>query len=104
MAALIARSLEVDELVVAGIAEMAVQPDPLGGVEERFGGERPALEVELLELVSVALDHDVFLLTDALDLLDRGFQLEQAQVVQRAERDHQVELLVAPRIRILRAI
>src|SRR6516165_5495290 len=40
------RSLEVDEFVVAGVAEVAVEPDPLGGVEERFAGERPALHVE----------------------------------------------------------
>src|SRR5215469_865424 len=54
------RLFEVDELVVARIAEMLVQPDPRGGVEERLGGERPALHAELLRLVAIALDHDVF--------------------------------------------
>src|SRR5215469_14869201 len=50
----IAKNLfEIDELVIAGIAEVIVQPDPLRRMQDRFRGQRPALEIELLELVTV---------------------------------------------------
>ena len=73
-------------------------------MQDGFGGERPAFEVELLELVPVALDHNVFILADSLDLLHCGFQLVQTQIVQRAERDHQIEMFVTERIAVLSAI
>ena len=98
------RLLEVDELVVAGEAEMTVEPDPLGRVEERLGGERPALEVEQLLLVTIALEHDVTALAHTLNLGERGLQFEDAQVVQTAQRDDEVEMFIAPRIRILRTV
>src|ERR1051325_8767573 len=82
---------EIDELVVARIAEVLVEPDPGRGVEERLGGERPALHPELLGLVAVALDHDVLVAPDPLDLGKRGSKLEDLEIVQRAERDHEVE-------------
>src|SRR5215217_8656202 len=105
MAAFIAlRSFEVDEFVIAGITEVRVEPDPFGGVEKRFARERPALQIELLELAAVAFEHDVALLADALDFGQRRLQLEQPQVVKAAERNHQVELVVAERISILRAV
>src|SRR5688572_16237815 len=53
------RSFEVHELVIAGIAEMPEQPDPLGRAEKRLARERPALEVEQLFFVPVALHHEV---------------------------------------------
>src|SRR5690242_17137526 len=83
---------------------MLIQPDPFGGVEEALAGERPALEIELFELVAIAFEHDVALLADALDLAAGGLELEEAEIVQAAERDHQVEMLIAPRVAILRAI
>src|ERR1700734_749834 len=95
---------EIDEFVVAGIAEMVIEPDPFRRVQDRFRGQRPAFEIELLELVAVALEHDVFVLADPVDLLHCGFELEQAQIVQAAERDHQIERAVAVRIAVLGAI
>ena len=41
---------------------------------------------------------------DALDFSQRGLQLEEPQVVQAAQRDHQVEVLVAEGIGVLGAI
>ena len=38
--------LEVDELVVTGVTEVPVEPDPLCGVKEGFTGKSPTLEVE----------------------------------------------------------
>ena len=38
--------LEVDKLVVTGVTEVLVEPDPLRGVEEGFTGKSPTLEVE----------------------------------------------------------
>src|SRR5580692_2027058 len=95
---------EIDEFVVAGIAEMVIEPDPFRRMQERFRGQRPAFEIELLELVPVALEHDVFVLADPIDFLHRGFELEQAQIVQAAERDNEIERTVAVRIAILGAI
>src|SRR5580698_2950134 len=97
-------SLEVDEFVIAGIAEVVVEPDPRRHVVECLCSQRPAFHVELLELAPVTLDHDVLVLADALDLLHRGLQFEHLQIVQRAERDHEIERFVAERIRVLRAI
>ena len=74
---IVRRSLEIDELVVAGVSKVVVEPDPFRRVQDGFGGERPAFEVELLEFVPVALDHNVLILADALDLLHRGLQLVQ---------------------------
>src|ERR1700722_14043470 len=95
---------EIDEFVVAGIAEMVIEPDPFRRMQERFRGQRPAFEIELLELVAIALEHDVFVLADPVDLLHRGLELEQAQIVQAAERDHQVKRAVAIRVTVLGAI
>src|SRR3984957_15332193 len=95
---------EIDELVVAGIAEMVIEPDSFRRMQERSRGQRPAFEIKLLELVPVALEHYVFALADPVDLLHRGLELEQAQIVQAAERDHQIERAVAVRIAILGAI
>ncbi len=67
-------SFEVDEFVVAGVAEVLVEPDPFRRVKELFGRQRPAFEIELLELVPIALDHDVLVLADALDFLQRRLQ------------------------------
>src|SRR5262249_29834979 len=83
---------------------MTVEPYPLGGIEEAFAGEGPALQVELLQLIAVALEHDVALLADALDLFTGGVQLEEAQGVQAAERDHEIAILIAARVAILRPI
>jgi hypothetical protein len=44
---------------------MMVEPDPFFGIQERFGGEGPALQVESLLLASIALHHDVFVLANA---------------------------------------
>src|SRR5207247_9722047 len=63
-----------------------------------------ALEVEELLLVPVALEHDVLGAADPLDLLERGLQLEEPQVVQGTERDDEVEVVVRPRVRVLRAV
>src|SRR4030095_10807436 len=71
-----ARLLEVDELVVAGVAEMAIEPNPLRRVEEGLGGQRPAFEVGLLELAPITLDHDIFLLPNAFDFTYRRLELE----------------------------
>src|SRR5438477_3619971 len=95
---------EVDELIVSRVAEVFVEPDPLRGVEERLARERPAFQIEELLLVAIALEHDVPVLADAFDFTQGRLQLEQPQVVQGAERDDEIEVLVAPRIAILRAI
>src|SRR5262247_1703200 len=96
-----ARLLEVDELVIAGVAEMAIEPNPLCRVEEGLGGQRPAFKVEQLELVPVALHHDVFLFANAFDFTYRRLELEHTEVMQGAKRDDEIEMLVAPRIGIL---
>lgn len=83
---------------------MTIEPNPFRCVQDGFGCERPAFKVELLELVPVTFDHNVFIIADALDLLHRGFQLVQTQIVQGAERDHQIEMFVTERIAVLSAI
>src|ERR1043166_1107581 len=98
------RLFEVDELIVAGVSEMFVQPDPLRRVEERLARERPALKVEELLLVAIALEHHVSVFADALDFRQCGRELEEAEIVEASERDDEVEVLIAPRIAILRAI
>src|SRR5205814_1518739 len=75
-----------------------------GGVEERLGRQRPALQVELLQLIPIALDHDVFVFAHPLDLADGSLQFKYSQVVQAAEGNHEVEGFVPPRIPILRAV
>src|SRR5262249_26237272 len=97
-------SLEVDEFVIAGVAEVLEEPDPGGGVEERLARERPALQIELLELIAIALHHDEFVLADALDFLNRGLQLEDAQVVQTGEGNDEIEMLVAEGVSVLRPV
>src|SRR5438132_9812959 len=92
---------EVDELIVSRVAEVFVEPDPLCGVEERLAREGPALKVEELLLVVVALEHDVPVFADTLNLGEGRLQLEQPQVVQAAEGEDEIEVLVAPWIAIL---
>src|SRR5579863_3474439 len=82
---------EINEFVIAGIAEMIVEPDPRGRVEEGLAGQRPTLHVELLALVAIALDHDVTGLADALDFAQSRLQLENLEVVQAAEGDDEIE-------------
>src|SRR3974377_532113 len=98
------RLLEIYEFVVAGVSKVIVKPDPFRCVQDRFGSERPALEVELFELVPVALDHDVFVLADPLDFLDRSLKFKQLKIMQCAERDHQIEVSVTKGIAVLRPI
>src|SRR6516165_6126282 len=95
---------EIDEFVVAGVAEVIEQPDPGSGIEECFAGQRPALQIELLELVAITLDHNVLVLAHPFDLLQRRLQVEDAQIVQASERDDEIEVFIAERISILRAI
>ena len=57
---------------------MPIEPDPLGGIKEGFTGQRPALEIELLKFISVALEHDVALLADALDFRERAATFKDA--------------------------
>lgn len=83
---------------------MPVQPDPLRRIEERLRRQRPALEVEQLLLVAVALQHDVLAASDALDLGQRALEFEDAQIVERGERDNKVELVVAERVGVLGAV
>ena len=73
-------------------------------MEDRLGGQRPAFQIVHLGDVPVSLDHDVLVLADALDLLDRGLQLEQPQIVQRAERDDEIEIVVAVGVGVLRLV
>src|SRR5262245_4833507 len=94
-------SLEIDELIVAGIAEVIVEPDPLRSMQDGFRCQRPAFEVELFEFVSVPLDHNVFAFADPLDFLDRSFQFIQAQIMQSPKRYHQIKGLVAERVTVL---
>jgi hypothetical protein len=83
---------------------MAVKPDPLGGIEEGFAGKGPALEVELFLLIAIAFQHHIAVFTDPLDLAERGFQFKNPKVVETAERNHKVEVIVAKRIGILGAV
>src|SRR4029077_12122271 len=101
---IVRRSLEIDELVVAGVSKVVVEPDPFRRMQDGFGSKRPAFEVELLEFVPVALDHNVLILADPLDFLHRRLKLEQTQIVQRAKRDHQIEMLVPEGVSVLCAI
>src|SRR5262249_29705789 len=67
-------------------------------------GERPALHVELFELVAIALDHDVFVLAHPLDLAERRLELEDLEIVQGAERDDEIERFVVERVALLCAV
>src|SRR5689334_7598703 len=70
-----ARSLEIDEFVVAGVAELFVQPDPFRGMQDGLRRQRPAFEVVQLGDVPVGLDHHILVLADPLDLLQRRVEL-----------------------------
>ena len=78
-------SLEIDKLVIAGVAEVVVEPDPFLLIEEGFAGESPTLEVEEFLFVAVALEHDVALLADPLDFGESGLEFENPEVVKRGE-------------------
>ena len=84
----ISASLKIDELVIARVAEVREQPDPLRRVEERLGGESPALQVEQLLFVPVAFDHQVLLASHPLHLGQGGFELEDPEVVEAGQGDN----------------
>ena len=68
-----ARSFEIDEFVVAGIAEVRRRARSTPTVCRNDSAvSAQHSQIELLELVPVALDHDVVVLADALDLAARA--------------------------------
>src|SRR2546428_8201304 len=69
---------EIDEFVIASVAEVIEQPNPGGSIKECLAGQRPALQIELLKLVPVALDHDELVFAHSLDFLQRRLQIENA--------------------------
>jgi hypothetical protein len=81
-----------------------VEPDPFVFVEEGFTGECPALNIEQLLLVPIALEHDVALFADALDFAEGGLKLEDAKVVECGEGDNKIKGFVLERIWILGAV
>ena len=83
---------------------MLVEPDPFFLVEEGFAGEGPALDIKEFLLVAVALEHDVALLADPLDLGEGGLEFENPEVVKCGEGDDEVEGFVLERIGVLRAV
>src|SRR5215472_4666056 len=95
---------EVDEFVVARISEVIVEPYPRRCIKECFASESPTLHVELFKFASIALYHNVPSFPDPLDFSKRSLQLEDLEVVQAAERDHEIERLVAVRVAILRFV
>ena len=96
--------LKVDKLIVPGVAEVVVEPDPLFLVEEGFTSKGPALEVEEFLLVPIALKHDVALLADALDFGECALELKNPKVVESGEGDNEIKGFVFEGIRILRAV
>ncbi len=80
---------------------MPIEPDPFSGVEERLTRQGPALQIEQFGFASIALNHDVLILPDTLNFLEGCLELEDSQVVKRADRHHKVEVLVAKGISIL---
>ena len=85
---------KINKLVVAGVAEVFVEPDPFVLIEEGFTGEGPTLNIEQLLLVAIALEHDVALFSDSLNFTESGLKLEDTKVVKRGEGDDEVEGLV----------
>jgi hypothetical protein len=81
-----------------------VEPDPFVFVEEGFTGECPALNVEQLLLVAIALEHDVALFANSLDFTESGLKLEDTKVVKGGEGDNEIEGFVLERIWILGAV
>ena len=65
---------------------------------QRLRCQRPTFEVEQLLLVSVCLDHDVFILADTFDLAHGSFKVKQQQIVKASQRNHEVKLLIIERI------
>jgi hypothetical protein len=76
---------KINKLVIAGVAEVVVEPDPFLFIEEGFAGESPTLEVEEFLFVAVALEHDVALLADPLDFGESSLEFENPEVVKRGE-------------------
>src|SRR5262245_59040394 len=77
-------SFEVHKLVITGIPGPLKFPDPLFVGLKRPAGEGPALQVKLLLRIAVALDPDIGLLADALDLFQGYVSFPVLQVVETA--------------------
>jgi hypothetical protein len=74
-------SFKIDELVITGISKMIIQPDPFISVEKRFAGKCPALQVELLEFIPVALQHNISLLSNAFNFFNGNSQFLETQIM-----------------------
>src|SRR5439155_5339930 len=67
-------------------------PLPFGRRKKAFASELPVQQVYFLALVSIRIHHDEPVLApDALDLAQGLEQIRQIEVVQRVDRNHQVE-------------
>src|SRR6185437_3477923 len=97
-------SLEKDELIIAGVTKVIVEPDPRPRVEECLGRQCPALKIEQFLLIAITLDHEVLVFANALDFANGGLQLEHFQVVQTTKRNDEVKMLIGPLITLLRAV
>src|SRR5687767_7523590 len=85
-------SLEHDERVIAGVPGVAEPPLPVLGPVKTLAGQLPVEQVDLLALVSERIDDEVFrTAADALHLAQRGLERGRAQVVQRVDRQDEVE-------------
>jgi hypothetical protein len=73
-------------------------------IEEGFAGEGPTLKVEEFLLVAVALEHDVALLADPLDLGEGGLEFENPEVVESGKGDDEIEGFVLEGIWVLGAV
>src|SRR5579883_856334 len=89
------RLLKIDEGVISGIAAALIPPPPFLGSTEHLTGELPIEEIGFLLLVPVGLHDDVLVLpADSLDFPKSAIQLVAVQIVERGDRDYQVEALV----------
>src|SRR6185436_14403926 len=96
--------LEVDEFVVTGVAKVVVEPDPLRGFKKGFASKCPALQVKQLALTAITLNQNVFVLSHTFHFSKSRLKFKRAEVVKASQRNHQIELLVSIRERILSSI
>src|ERR1700731_4467919 len=90
------RSLfENNKFMVTGITALLENKIPFFGGVKRAAGQLPVHQVHLLALVTIGLDADIFgAAADAFDLLESCVEVVIVEIVQRIDRNDEIEMLV----------
>src|SRR5450432_704835 len=85
---------EENEFVVTGITALLENKVPFLRRVKCAAGQLPIHQVHLFALVAIGLDTDIFgAAADAFDFLERRVQIVIVEVVQRRDRNDEIEML-----------